>query len=224
MTKDAEDPETVVRLIAHDLRNPLTAVQLNAQLLERAASREGHEKELRWAGFIINAARRMDRLFQLLIEAERLRSGRIKLALECLPVGGWLGGWLPDAPLGFERSRLSVALSDASVPALVDARRLQSVMLTLMDVAGQQAEGQAVRLEVHADGGRLRCAIRVARSQAAGSDASATITAGHDIEIHYVRAVLAGHGGDLAIIGSEGDAVGFDVIVPVADASSAPPT
>ena len=75
MAKQKDASEPVIRLVSHDLRNPLTAVQLNAQLIERAAVREGREKEARWAGLIAAAARRMDGMIVQLVEAERLRSG-----------------------------------------------------------------------------------------------------------------------------------------------------
>src|SRR5664279_604207 len=68
----------VIRLISHDLRNPLTAVQLNAQLIERGASRDGREKDQRWASLIVSATRRLDTMLQQLAEAEHIRSGRTR--------------------------------------------------------------------------------------------------------------------------------------------------
>ena len=44
----------------HDIRNPLTSVHLNAQLLHKALAERGLEKEQRLASVVIAAARRLD--------------------------------------------------------------------------------------------------------------------------------------------------------------------
>jgi signal transduction histidine kinase len=92
VNKDNDDHDAFIRLIAHDLRSPLTAMQLNAQLIERAASQDARAKEQRWATLIASAARRMDRMIQLLVDAERIRSGRIELGRERIVFAAWLVG------------------------------------------------------------------------------------------------------------------------------------
>jgi len=60
------------RLALHEIRTPLTAVQLNAQLIERSLGKLGLEKECRLAGTIISAARKLDELTQELGDIARL--------------------------------------------------------------------------------------------------------------------------------------------------------
>lgn len=215
MGNDQSNVDTVIRLIAHDLRNPLTAVQLNAQLIERAANNEGRSKDVRWASLIISSARRLERMIQLLVEAERLRSGRLAMALERLAFPGWLAAWLPGAALGFDRKRLQVTVDDAAIAIMADGNRLKSVITTLLEVAAQgSAEEAPIRLEARPDGSTLRCLVRVSRHQATQTAAIGQLTAGNDIEIHWARAVLEVHHGELQVVDADDGSAGFDVVLP----------
>jgi signal transduction histidine kinase len=208
-----EELDTVVRLIAHDLRNPLTAMQLNAQLIERAASTEGREKEQRWAGFIASAARRMDAMIQLLVEAERIRSGRLPLAREQVAVAPWLDEWLASGTVGVDRARVQIAGPDQTLAFEVDSRRLRQVLTTLVGLLVVGGDTAPVSVGAVRDGLTLRLWIRVPRAGAAVAEQESHSTAGHEIEMHHVRAVIETHGGTVAFI-TEADSLGFDVALP----------
>ncbi len=73
--------EQMIRLVSHDIRNPLTSVHLNAQLLQKALTERGLEKEQRLASVVIAAARRLDAMIEELVDSSRVRSGQLRLDL-----------------------------------------------------------------------------------------------------------------------------------------------
>jgi hypothetical protein len=237
-SSEPDRAHAVLRLIAHELRNPLTAVQLNAQLIERALRRESRAKELAWAAGIVTAARRMEHMIELLVEAERLRSGRSGLALEPLVFASWLAQCLVEAPLAFDRTRLQVETASPTLAILADPRRLKSVMLTLLDLAGAYSPQGPVLVNVCKGQASptLHCSILVERQggqvEDAGGDGQVgeagqvgevgygevgQLSAGRDVEIHYVRTVLQEHRGELRDALGDTRYVGFEVVLPIPD-------
>jgi PAS domain-containing protein len=73
--------EEYLALISHDLRAPLTAVQAEAQLLQRQLSREGNpdNPHIKRTLSIVANARRMNAMIQELLESSRLESGTMQL-------------------------------------------------------------------------------------------------------------------------------------------------
>ena len=75
------DDYRMLRLALHEMRTPLTSVQLNAQLVERSLTKLGLDKECRLVAMIVSSARKLDALTQELSDVARLRSGAAKLEL-----------------------------------------------------------------------------------------------------------------------------------------------
>src|SRR5579859_4822846 len=78
--------EDYLALISHDLRTPLTAVQAEAQLLQRQFVREGNgdSPHVKRTLAIVANARRMNAMIQELLESSRLESGTMQLRSEPL--------------------------------------------------------------------------------------------------------------------------------------------
>lgn len=219
VSNDRDDGDDFIRLIAHDLRTPLGAIQLNAQLIERLAGQDGREKELRWATFIASSARKMDHMIKLLVEAERIQSGRIPLARQTIEFVGWIEERLAGSPLGQAACRPSLVARDRSVLVSADPGRLQQALLTLLEVTRQSLDAEApMSIEVDRQDGQAVCAIRGPKLGATCQEKT-QLSAGRDIEIHYVQAVLAAHGGALRFAISDETAMGFDVTLPALTSS-----
>ena len=73
--------EDYLALISHDLRAPLTAVQAEAQLLQRQLARDGNVDSayVKRTTSIVANARRMNAMIQELLESSRLESGTMTL-------------------------------------------------------------------------------------------------------------------------------------------------
>jgi PAS domain S-box-containing protein len=68
--------EQVLRIVAHDLRNPLTTIVQSAGLAQRGSEPEQLNKRL---GVISRAAMRMDNLIQDLLDVSLIEAGQLKL-------------------------------------------------------------------------------------------------------------------------------------------------
>ena len=216
----------VLRLISHDLRNPLTAVQLNAQLIERGASRDGREKDQRWASLIVSAARRLDRMLQQLSEAERIRTGRTMLALTPLTVDKFLRELLAGTEPELDTNRIRVTVPEASLTVSADRARLGQAFLNLLRLALQQAApSAAVMVEVRGSGREVSCTICVPNvpevtmdepTDGSPRETAAASRAGQcdGLALYVARTLIECHGGTLRVTSSAHAAILFEIVLP----------
>ncbi len=80
--------EEVLRIVAHDLRNPLNLVAMTAQVLEEIDLPAERQRELLRG--VHRATRRMNRLIQDLLDAARIESGTLSLSLSDVDVDSLL--------------------------------------------------------------------------------------------------------------------------------------
>jgi K+-sensing histidine kinase KdpD len=222
----AERYGQVIRLISHDLRNPLTAVQLNAQLIERGASRDGREKDQRWASLIVSAARRLDTMLQQLAEAECVRSGRTKLALTPLTFDLFLREFLAGPGPEFDANRIRVTLPTASLAVLADRARLGQALLNLFRLASQQADASAaIIVDVRGSDREVSCTIRV--PTAPDVNANEPINRGprevaadgravqcDGLTLYVSRTLIECHGGTLKVVDRTDAVIAFEIVLP----------
>ncbi|HXU64835.1 MAG TPA: GAF domain-containing sensor histidine kinase [Polyangia bacterium] len=78
--------DDVLGIVAHDLRNPLSAIVMNATVLSMQAARGG-AAAYKPAQAIERAGRRMNRLIQDLLDTTRLDAGQLAIERERLPPG-----------------------------------------------------------------------------------------------------------------------------------------
>jgi signal transduction histidine kinase len=210
--------EQLIRLIAHDLRNPLTAVKLNGQLIEQAAARDGQEKQRRWASAIVDSARRMDEMLQSLVEAECVRSGKIALPRESVALNQLLPDLLIEQGAVIDAPRIRLRLPAEPAVVVGDRSRLGQALAFLLRLAAQEVDAAAeILVEVEARAGDIRCVIRASRSPRATPWAMAELPAapaGQAIPLHVARTVIACHRGSLRICDPDGSTLEYEVVLP----------
>ena len=152
-----EDAEAVNRrqneflaMLAHELRNPLSPLAMAASLLERDAG--AAPQQLRLARVIGRQVDHMARLLDDLLDAARISSGKIKLAVETLGLADVLRHAVETVqPRIADRGQaLDVELPAGTVAVEGDKVRLAQVFTNLLGNASKYT----------GDGGRLRLAAR----------------------------------------------------------------
>ena len=154
--------EQMIRLVSHDIRNPLTSVHLNAQLLQKALTERGLEKEQRLASVVIAAARRLDAMIEELVDSSRVRSGQLRLDLRPVAIEHMLPEILARNARALDTTRVRLALPDGPVLITADIVRLERALVSVLIVALQNcADGAEVALRVAIADDEVRFAVDV---------------------------------------------------------------
>lgn len=122
-------------LISHDLRAPLTAVQAEAQLLQRQLARDQRldSAYVKRTMSIVANTRRMNAMIQELLESSRLESGTMTLKKEAIAIVPLLRGIVDR--VGSDRVRLHAGLSDSAsalTAVSADSERIERVLTNLI--------------------------------------------------------------------------------------------
>lgn len=136
MYKEAEETigarEQVLKIVSHDLRNPLHTISMCASLLldvpMQAGDQSGHLNRIKRAG------ERMNRLIQDLLDVAKLEAGRVGIDARELEVGPLIReAHEMLAPLAAEQSiQLDSVVADALPTLTADAGRVLQVLSNLV--------------------------------------------------------------------------------------------
>jgi signal transduction histidine kinase len=74
--------DDILAVVAHDLRNPIGAVLLEAQILRQVLRREGNERALKSSRTIERSAERMNRLVGDLLDYGSIETGQLRLSIK----------------------------------------------------------------------------------------------------------------------------------------------
>jgi signal transduction histidine kinase len=139
---------------SHELKTPLTALQLQVQQLARAA-REGlmsSEQRMATAAAIERTVARMARLVNELLELSRIAAGKLPLEIEDVDLAELAREVAARFALELERSgsRLSIS-AEAPVVGRWDRQRLDQIVTNLLSNAIRYGRGAPI--EVHLERG-----------------------------------------------------------------------
>jgi signal transduction histidine kinase len=123
------------RMVAHDLRNPLSTVKMVAELLERTSPGGAGADELRkHLGVQKHAVAQMNRLIEDLLDTERIEAGHLSVEpLACAPRALITDVTHQHMAQAQERSiHLRSQIEDALPDIIVDADRIEQVFSNLL--------------------------------------------------------------------------------------------
>ena len=152
--------EQVLRIVSHDLRNPLQTISLSTSLmLELPMTEDERVKRLQ---MIKRAGERMNRMIQDLLDVAKFEAGR--LAIDARPVSP--GAIVSEAvemlrPIAAERKlSLEASVSDELPATLADAERVQQVLSNIVGNAIKfTPPGGRITIRVEPAGGLARFAV-----------------------------------------------------------------
>jgi two-component system sensor histidine kinase HydH len=196
-------------VLAHELRNPLSALKGHAQLLEERLEGKPRDKAAR----VVEGAVRLEQLVEGLLAF--VRSGKLVRT----PVDPAAIAHAAVAELG--AGTIELDLDDAPRSWSLDAARTQQVLVNLLDNAVAVSDGASVTLRVAAEPGALSFEIRDRGPGVPASDREAifepfytTKARGAGLGLAVSRRIVEAHGGAIDVIdGDPGGAV-FRVRIP----------
>lgn len=227
--------EHVLSVVAHDLRNPLASISMDAEMLRNLISREEQPVQAEAAGRIERAAGRMQKLIDDLLEVCRLQHGTFAIRAEPIPPYAILqeaNGMLQ--PLARNRRILLSFDGPTDLPLVrVDTGRMVQVLSNLVGNALKfTPAGGIVRVTWYARGAELLVAVadtgpgipeeqrpHVFRPfwQASGQDFK-----GLGLGLVITRAIVEAHGGRIWIESETGRGTTAFFSIPFMDVTRAP--
>jgi DNA-binding response OmpR family regulator len=138
-------------MLAHELRNPLSAITASIPLMERRPPMDDVERRAREV--LHRQAAHLGRLIDDLLDVARVTQGKIELQRELIELGGLLRRVAESAEQTKMRPReqtLLMALPEAPVFVRGDAARLEQIFTNLLDNASKYTDtGGSVRVALN---------------------------------------------------------------------------
>jgi CheY-like chemotaxis protein len=214
-------------MLAHELRNPLSAILVATNLLERPEVTR--DQITRFAGTIARQARHLGRLVDDLLDVSRITRDRIQLTKKPFDLKQMVENVLEaSAPMVERRHhRLGLDLPDGPVFVEADSTRVEQVISNLLANALKYTEGGgriAVSLQIEGTNGSRRAVFRM-RDSGVGiakehldsvwdlfyqvDQSLARTQSGLGVGLTLVRRLIEMHGGKVGVT-SEGPGEGAE--------------
>lgn len=226
--------EELLQTISHDLRTPLSAIQLQGEMLERHGRQRGDAVVTRQAGAIVVAGKRLGALIADLVDSARLDSGQLRLRLAEVEPRRFLEDVTTRLGHALDLSRVRLDVGDAPRGVLADVGRLERVVVNLLTNALKYSDpGTPIVVRACADGGELRISVA---DRGPGIPAPELphlfdrFRRGHAGEglglgLYIARRLVEEHGGRIWAESAEGQGTTFTIALPARappDAAAAP--
>ncbi|MGQ9684604.1 MAG: sensor histidine kinase [Anaerolineae bacterium] len=223
--------EDILRAVSHDLRNPLAAIQGQAQLLMRAAQSGAlAERYQRSAQAILSSAQRMNTMIQDLVDAARSEAQQLQLHRQPVAMRQYLLDLLARPERAMDTRRIQVQVPEDLSPVWADPERLERILTNLLSnalkysapntpvtVTGRQ-EDASVIVSVSDRGPGIRpedmprLFERYFRAQPEGD--------GLGLGLYVTRMLVEAHGGRIWAESREGEGSTFSFSLPVAGSAN----
>jgi signal transduction histidine kinase len=218
--------DSLISLASHELRTPLTSLQLRVQLLARNAHAETLSKErfARDAAGAEEQVKRMALLVDDLLDISRIMSGRLRLDVEDVDLGGFVREIVERYPEP-QRELVGVRVEGDPIVGRWDRMRIDQIISNLLSNALKYGENNPVEITVGREADRARLVVR---DHGIGIDASdlpriferfergaSRHVGGFGLGLWIVRQVVDALGGTIAVESRLGFGSVFIVEIPL---------
>jgi len=215
-------------VVAHDLRQPLSSISLNAAVLVRATE---DPRVLKCAERIVTAAKRLNRMVGDLMDLSRLEARRLELARQRVDVAALVQAALERIELQLPDRALALRL-EAGLPEVdADPDRIAQVMDNLLTNAVKYGDPRsAIAVSVSREGGVVAVAVTsqgrpltadelarlFERFQRADASKRAGIP-GVGLGLYITRSLIEAHGGRIDAASTPAGVTTFRFTLPITD-------
>jgi PAS domain S-box-containing protein len=223
-----EQRDDILRAVSHDLRNPLAAVQGQAQLLDRKLEKSGQPEHV-GAEAIITSAQRMNTMIQDLVDSARSESGQLTLNRQSIALPAFVHDMKQRLATTMDIARVEVVEPEALPPVLADPDRLERILTNLISNALKySASGTPVTIGFAHEDGRVITSVADRGRGIAPEDLPGlfqryfrTGTAreereGMGLGLYITRRLVDAHGGRIWVESELGKGSTFSFSLPVA--------
>ena len=227
--EEVRDRDEFLSIASHELRTPVTALQLQLQLIQRAASRSGAdlpeavgekiatlERQSRRIGVLVNA----------LLDVSRLRLGRLELHRETVELTALVRETASQlAPDGARAGSALEVVAQGPVEGQWDRLRLEQVLTNLLSNAFKFGQGKPITLTVGCDGERAVLGVQdeglgislADQQRVFGRFERAVPThrfGGLGLGLYIAREIVEAHGGEISLASTPGAGTTFTITLP----------
>ena len=224
--------EEILRIVAHDLRNPLNTISMATDLLTEDAGQD--RARISQLGIIKRSGERMNRLIQDLLSVTTIEAGRLSIAPRKVAINDILHEACELLePIAKEKSiQLTVNAAADLPPVRADSARLLQVFSNLVGNAVKFTQsGGAITLSAVRDDGRVQCSVadngpgipagQIPRLFGKFWQAKRGDGRGVGLGLAIARGIVEAHGGTITVDSEEGKGTVFTFSVPVWTAEAA---
>jgi PAS domain S-box-containing protein len=224
--RQAEFEQQLIGIVSHDLRNPVSAILMSAQMLLKQEGLE--ERALRGASRILSSAERASRLIGDLLDFTQARlGGGIRIQRRPTSIHELTRQVLEESQAAWPERDLHVSQSGDGQGEW-DPDRLAQVVTNLVTNAlrysptdtpvqvSTRAEVEAVLLEVHNLGRPIPPELLPHLFEAMKRGAQGVERSGRSVGLglYIVDQIVRAHGGTVSVQSTEGEGTTFTVVLP----------
>lgn len=234
LTRQREDQLAFIAAVAHDLRNPLSALMLSTATIQPDRPLPPEEKVRRLFAVATQQAERLRRMVEDLLDTAAIETGRVDLRLEERDLRGEVEDVADLYRSTSSGHEIVVALPDTPVTVSIDPTRVHQVLDNLVSNAIKYSpEGGQVRLAVEVEGGDAVVSVADEGVGIAPADqarifepfrrtrASRERFPGVGLGLSVARRIVAAHRGRIEVDSAPGKGSVFRVRVPLPVAGTA---
>jgi PAS domain S-box-containing protein len=225
---EVRERDEFLSIASHELRTPVAALQLQLQLLQRAASRSTAELPHALEGkldALERQTRRIGALVGELLDVSRMRLGRLELALEETDLSEIARDTVAHVRAEVEKSGSKLLLDLAPTPARLDRSRVEQVITNLLVNAAKFGQGKPITLHVAPEGERARLRVTDRGIGIAAEDQSRVFErferavgaqhfGGLGLGLYIAGQIVEAHGGEIRVESAPGSGTSFVVLLP----------
>ena len=223
-----EQREDLIRAVSHDLRNPLAAIQGQAELLLRALEKAGLTgRERQSAEAILKSVQRMNTMIQDLVDSARLEARPLELRRQTMDLVRFVAEVKERLTTTMETGRIRVLPAEGLPPVSADPDRLERVLANLFSNALKYSTpGTEVTVTFRREGNEVVTAVTDRGPGIAPEDmprlfqryfrAPGRAPEGLGLGLYISRLLVEAHGGRIWAESQVGVGSTFSFSVPVA--------